>query len=99
MICQLSLFFAFDLILAIIVAALGFNPPSLQYWFWGIIGLPVAMAHFFGTAIMAAGFSDANPPEARRQAKLTGFIFLLPGLAYAVISLLILFPLWTFIPQ
>ncbi len=79
---QLALFFGFDLLLAVIVVFSGFHAVPTAYWVWGAFGFPFAIAHFFGTAILAAGFYDANTSQARTQAKITGVVFMLPGIVY-----------------
>jgi hypothetical protein len=87
MLYQLILFFGFDMVLALCVALLGFHAPSVAYWIWGALGLPFALIHFFGIAMLAAGFYDANTSGARTQAKITGAVFMLPGIVYIGIAL------------
>ena len=86
MLYQLVLFFGFDLALAAVVAISGFHAPSVAYWVWGALGLPFALAHFFGVAMFAAGFYDANDIQSRMQAKVAGIIFMLPGFVYLGIA-------------
>ena len=86
MLYQMALFFVFDFVLAVGVALFGFHPPSVAYWVWGVAGLPLALAHFFGVALLAAGFYDVNAPRARTLAKITGIVFMLPGFVYIGIA-------------
>jgi hypothetical protein len=88
---QLVLFFGFDFVLAVGVSLLGFHAAPVGYWVWGVFGFPAALTHFFGVALLAAGFYDANALRARTQAKITGAVFMLPGIVYiGVVSWLFL---------